>query len=85
MRLYPPIWIIERRVLEEDVIDSYTLPAGSAVVISPYALHRHPAFWQRPEEFDPSRFDSPARRLTFPSGRVRDPALAVSSRCSRRS
>ena len=53
MRLYPPIWIIERRVIEEDVIGGYTLPAGSAVVISPYALHRHPAFWERPEEFDP--------------------------------
>jgi cytochrome P450 len=68
MRLYPPIWIIERRVIEEDVVDGYTLPAGSAVVISPYALHRHPAFWDRPEEFDPSRFDSPAPAAYIPFG-----------------
>ncbi len=68
MRLYPPIWIIERRVIEEDVIDGYTLPAGSAVVISPYALHRHPTFWDRPEEFDPSRFDSPAPAAYIPFG-----------------
>lgn len=68
MRLYPPIWIIERRVIEEDVIGGYTLPAGSAVVISPYALHRHPAFWERPEEFDPSRFDAPAPAAYIPFG-----------------
>ncbi len=68
MRLYPPIWIIERRVIEEDIIGGYTLPAGSAVVISPYALHRHPEFWERPEEFDPSRFQSPPPAAYIPFG-----------------
>lgn len=70
MRLYPPIWIIERRVIAEDVVGRYTLPAGSAVVISPYALHRHPAFWERPEEFDPSRFlgKSPEAYIPFGAG-----------------
>jgi cytochrome P450 len=68
MRLYPPIWIIERRVIADDEIGGYTLPAGSAVVISPYTLHRHPAFWDRPDEFDPSRFDSPAPPAYFPFG-----------------
>lgn len=68
MRLYPPIWIIERRVIEEDHIGGYTLPAGSAVVISPYALHRHPAFWERPEEFDPCRFHSPPPAAYIPFG-----------------
>ncbi len=68
MRLYPPIWIIERRVIEEDRIGGYTLPAGSAVVISPYALHRHPAFWERPEVFDPSRFESPPPAAYMPFG-----------------
>ena len=68
MRLYPPIWIIERRVIVEDVIGGYTLPAGSAVVVSPYALHRHPAFWDRPDEFDPSRFESPAPAAYIPFG-----------------
>jgi enediyne biosynthesis protein E7 len=68
MRLYPPIWIIERRVIAEDEVGGYTLPAGSAVVISPYALHRHPAFWERPETFDPSRFGSPAPAAYIPFG-----------------
>lgn len=68
MRLYPPIWIIERRAIAADEIAGYRIPAGSSVVISPYALHRHPAFWERPEEFDPSRFESPPSDAYIPFG-----------------
>lgn len=70
MRLYPPIWIIERRVIERDDIGGFTIPKGSAVVVSPYAMHRHPAFWERPDEFDPSRFinRSPDAYLPFGLG-----------------
>jgi cytochrome P450 len=68
MRLYPPIWIIERRVIQQDVICGYTLPAGSAVVISPYALHRHPTFWQEPEKFDPTRFHAGVPEAYIPFG-----------------
>jgi cytochrome P450 len=56
MRLYPPIWIMERRVLEDDVIGGYRIPAGSSLEISPYVTHRHPEFWDDPERFDPQRF-----------------------------
>lgn len=68
MRLYPPIWVIERRVIAEDEAGGFRLPAGSAVVISPYALHRHPSFWERPEAFDPSRFEQPAPEAYIPFG-----------------
>lgn len=68
MRLFPPIWIIERHVIEEDVVDGFVIPAGSAVVISPYALHRHPDYWERPDEFDPSRFEKPAPDAYIPFG-----------------
>ncbi len=56
MRLYPPIWIMERRVLEDDLIGGYHIPGGSALEISPYVTHRHPEFWKDPECFDPDRF-----------------------------
>ena len=56
MRLYPPIWIMERRVLEDDVIGNYHIPAGSSLEISPFVTHRHPEFWENPEAFDPDRF-----------------------------
>jgi cytochrome P450 len=57
MRLYPPIWILERRVRSADDIGGYRLPKGSMVVLCPYVTHRHPAFWTAPDEFDPRRFD----------------------------
>jgi cytochrome P450 len=57
MRLYPPAWAIGREPLEDDVIDGYLIPKGTAVVMAPYALHRNPAFWEDPEKFDPSRFE----------------------------
>jgi cytochrome P450 len=56
MRLYPPIWIMERRVLEDDTIGGFRIPKGSSVVLSPYVTHRHPDFWDRPDKFDPGRF-----------------------------
>lgn len=70
MRLYPPIWIIERRVIGDDAVGGFRLPAGSAAVIAPYALHRHPAFWQDPERFDPDRFGegTPPAYLPFGAG-----------------
>jgi len=56
LRLYPPIWIMERRVLTADTIAGYRIPGGSSIVISPYVTHRHPEFWDHPGEFDPERF-----------------------------
>lgn len=56
MRLYPPIWVMQRKVVSDDEIGNYYIPAGSEVTISPYVMHRHPAFWENPEVFDPDRF-----------------------------
>ena len=39
----------------------YRVPAGSSVLVSPYATHRRPDSWPSPEVFDPERFD-PRRR-----------------------
>ena len=56
LRLYPPIWILERRAIEGDLIGGYHIPGGSTVVVSPFILHRHEAFWPNPGSFDPERF-----------------------------
>jgi cytochrome P450 len=56
MRLYPPIFVLMRSPLEDDQVGGYDLPAGSNVVLCPYVTHRHPAFWDNPEGFDPERF-----------------------------
>ena len=56
MRLYPPVWAMERGVVADDAIGGYRIPAKSFVMLSPYVTHRHPAFWSEPERFDPERF-----------------------------
>jgi cytochrome P450 len=56
MRLYPPGWLLTRRAIKDDQIDGHLLPAGTEVYISPYLIHRNPAFWQDPEVFNPDRF-----------------------------
>ena len=61
MRLYPPVWILPRRALEEDEVGGYHVPAGADVLICPYTLHRRPDSWDDPERFDPERFDPAAR------------------------
>lgn len=56
MRLYPPVWLLPRRAVGEDEIGGYYVPAGADVMLCPYTLHRHPAFWPEPDRFDPDRF-----------------------------
>jgi cytochrome P450 len=56
LRLYPPGWLFTRRTIEADQIGGFPIPARTDVFISPYMLHRHPAFWSDPERFAPERF-----------------------------
>lgn len=56
MRLYPPIWLLDRQAVAEDEIGGYRIPADSTVVIAPWLVHRHPEWWSEPERFDPDRF-----------------------------
>ena len=57
MRLYPPVWMLGRIAQGGDDIGGYRVRAGSDVVVCPYTMHRHPAFWEEPTRFDPERFD----------------------------
>lgn len=69
MRLYPPIWAMERRAIADDVMGGFHIPAGSSVVISPYVLHRNEKFWPNAERFDPTRFSTkPHAYIPFGSG-----------------
>jgi cytochrome P450 len=56
LRLYPPAWAVGRFAAAEDALGGYRIPAGAQVVMSQYVTHRHPEFWDRPDEFEPERF-----------------------------
>jgi cytochrome P450 len=56
LRLYPPGWLITRRSIEADELGGFAIAPRTDIFISPYMLHRHPAFWSDAEEFRPDRF-----------------------------
>jgi cytochrome P450 len=58
-RLYPPVSICQRGVLEDVEFAGCRLPAGTLVSYSPYATHRLAAVFRDPERFDPMRFAPP--------------------------
>jgi cytochrome P450 len=64
MRLYPPVWLLPRRAVDDDEIGGYRIPAGSDVLLCVYSLHRHPELWEAPEEFRPQRFESASARTS---------------------
>ncbi|MCK0192171.1 cytochrome P450 [Arenibacter sp. F20364] len=56
LRLYPPAYVIDRIATEDDFFEGISLPKGTLVLMSIYELHRYGNFWERPLEFEPSRF-----------------------------
>lgn len=69
LRLYPPAWILTRRLAQDTVIDGWSFPKDSFVIVSAYVLHRLPDVWPNPEGFDPSRFaDCEPGPLSAPKG-----------------
>ncbi len=68
LRLHAPAHIINRAVRADDVVCGFRVRRGGSILLSPLILHRHPAYWERPEEFWPERWldaDAEARRPRF--------------------
>lgn len=38
------------------VLQGYTIPKGSVIVPNLWSVHRDPNIWEKPDEFQPSRF-----------------------------
>lgn len=58
LRLYPPVPMMVRETTCPEQFRDRDVPVGSQVVLSPWHLHRHERLWDRPDAFDPTRFQT---------------------------
>lgn len=67
LRLYPPVYVLGRKVVKDDELCGFRIPAGSSVDLCAYATHRLPEFWEEPEQFRPEHFtpEQVAKRPRF--------------------
>lgn len=56
LRLYTPTWSGARDVVAPVELGGHQLGPGDTVMYLPYFTHRHPDFWDAPEEVRPERF-----------------------------
>jgi cytochrome P450 len=56
MRLYPAVWSMARKNLEEVTIHDVMISANSNFMLSPYIMQRHRKYYSNPEAFLPERF-----------------------------
>ncbi|MGF1238729.1 cytochrome P450 [Streptomyces sp. 2-6] len=57
LRLYPPSWMAMRVTTQDVGLGGRTVPAGTMILYSAYALHHNPALFPDPEHFDPGRWE----------------------------
>ena len=67
MRLFPPAWIMGRRVVTDHHLRGVRLPRNAVAVACQWVMHRDPRFYDDPEAFRPERWrqDAGAGRPRF--------------------
>jgi cytochrome P450 len=61
MRLYPPVWNVPRRAMQDYSVAGYTVPKGAILFASQWVMHRHPRYFSDPLRFDPARWTPEAK------------------------
>ncbi|WP_226688487.1 cytochrome P450 [Ruegeria arenilitoris] len=58
LRLYPPVPMMVREATCPEQFRGRDIPKGAQIVISPWHLHRQERLWDRPDDFDPTRWST---------------------------
>ncbi|MFN0113064.1 MAG: cytochrome P450 [Paracoccaceae bacterium] len=56
LRLFPPVPMMVREARCPVAFRGRAVRAGDQVVLSPWHLHRHERYWDRPDDFEPGRW-----------------------------
>jgi cytochrome P450 len=57
MRLYPPALLFARRPKKDVEFGGYRIARGQSIFVSPYITQRNPRYFERPESFEPERWE----------------------------
>lgn len=58
LRVFPSVSIVARQVVSDCEIGGYRIPAGSLLYMSPWVMHRDPRYFEDPDTFKPTRWNS---------------------------
>ncbi|MGB0571062.1 MAG: cytochrome P450 [Alphaproteobacteria bacterium] len=56
LRLYPPVPILSREAKSADTLRGRSVRKGDIIIVAPWLVHRHKAYWRDPDAFIPERF-----------------------------
>ena len=66
LRIFPPISAMTIRKLSKPIrIGPYIAPKDALCSVNPWLVHRHPKYWENPEQYDPERFLNNKKRHPF--------------------
>ena len=65
LRLYPPVGFFARESECPTTLRDKAVAKGSAIVVSPWLMHRHRELWQAPDDFNPDRFGTDETRASL--------------------
>ena len=68
LRLYPPVPMMVRENSCPEVLRDRNVAPGAQIVISPWHLHRHERVWDRPDKFDPDRWQTDSGKTCAQGG-----------------
>lgn len=66
LRLYPPAWVIPRQCNQDVDLAGYQLKKGSLINTSPFVIQRDERFFEKPNEFNPTRFAPEKEKAMYP-------------------